>query len=472
MYRLNKETPINGVLIKALVDDFKVSRMSRLQRLGRYYKGEHDILGRVIDDPAKPNNKIVNPYPKYITDIATGYFMGSPVKYSSDDSFLLEKVQPILDRNSDSTHNMELAKQVSIYGVAYELVYLEQSDKPDTVSEIKYDLLEPENTFIVYDNSINAKPLFAVRFYSEQDYITKEMTEVYEVYTPNEVQLYSQGKDTLELVESLPHYFGGVPVVEYKNNAEELGDFEAILSLVDAYDMAVSDTANDINYFSDAYMKLTGMELIDPNQLPLAEGQTPQEAFIELTEEYPDTKFVTAQDLSAMKQNRVLILPEGSGADYLIKSADYQSIEVYKTRLREDIHKFSMTPDLTDTSFASNASGVAMKYKVFGLENIAVNKENMFKGSLQKRMKLITHLLNVRGGNHDSDQVYFTFSRNLPQDNEAVIKMSKELLGLVSHETALSILPSNIVDDVAYEMEQLKQEKTDPSSMYGNLSQE
>lgn len=471
MYRLNKDTVPTGELIKALVDDFKATKMARLQKLDRYYKGQHDILGRVIEDTSKPNNRIVNPYPKYITDMAVGYFMGSPVKYGSqDDESLMEKLQSVLDRNADSTHNMELSKQVSIFGVGFELLYLKEV--PNAVSEIRYALLEPDKTFMVYDNSIDSEPLFAVRFYEEYDFISKESKEFYEVYTSEEYILFTGDSKGLVEVERLEHFFGDVPVIEYKNNAERLGDFELVLTLIDAYDLAVSDTANDLSYFSDAYMKLSGMELVDPSQIPLEAGETFAEALDRLATDYPESNFVTTTDLIAMKQNRMLILPKDSDAQFLTKSVDYQSVEVYKTRTREDIHKFSMTPDLTDTSFASNASGVAMKYKLLGLENTAVTKENMFKGSLQVRVKLITHMLNVRGGNHDYNQVFFSFSRNTPQDNEAIVKMAKELLGLVSHETALGTLPSSIVDDTAYEMEKLQEEKTDPSSMYGNLASE
>ena len=471
MYRLNKDTVPTGELIKALVDDFKATKMARLQKLDRYYKGQHDILGRVIEDTSKPNNKIVNPYPKYITDMITGYFMGSPVKYGTqDDENLMEKLQDVLDKNADSTHNMELSKQVSIFGVGFELLYLKEV--PNAVSEIRYALLEPDKTFMVYDNSIDSEPLFAVRFYEEYDFISKETKEFYEVYTSDEYIMFTGDSKGLVEVERLEHFFGDVPVIEYKNNAEGLGDFELVLSLIDAYDLAVSDTANDLSYFSDAYMKLTGMELIDPSQVPLEAGETFADALERLATDYPESNFVTTTDLIAMKQNRMLILPEGSDAQFLTKSVDYQSVEVYKTRTREDIHKFSMTPDLTDKNFASNTSGVAMKYKERGIELVAISKEHMFKSSLMKRVQMITNLFNIRGGNHDYSQVFFSFTRNIPQDNETAVKMAKELLGLVSHETALGTLPSSIVDDTAYEMEKLQEEKTNPSSMYGNLDSE
>lgn len=433
MYTLSKDTEITPELLLALVDHFSLHSKPRLDRLGRYYETQHDIGKRKFDDPTKPNHRIVNPYPKYITDIATGYFLGAPVKYGTDDDLLMEKLQDLLDNNDDGTHNLSLGKHMSIFGTAFEFVYV------NPVAEIKFTTLDPRSTFVVYDDTVEAAPLFAVRFYSTLDYMENTEQMHVELFTDKAIFHFEKVEDELIERELSSHFFGGVPVIEYKNNEERLGDFEPVLSLVDAYDLAVSDTANDLSYFTDAYLKLSGMEETEP------------------------------EDVARMKQDRVLLIPEGGDASFLVKQSDYNAVEVYKKRLREDIHKFSMTPDLTDSNFASNASGVAMKYKVFGLENVTVNKEGSFKESLSNRMRLLVTMLNVKGGNHDPDGVYFTFHRNLPQDNEALIKMAKELLGLVSHETAISSLPSNIVDDVAFEMKRIEEERT---SSYMNFFDE
>ena len=424
MYRLSKDTEITPELLLALVDHFSFTHKPRLDRLGRYYETQHDIGGRQFEDPTKPNHKIVNPYPKYISDIATGYFLGAPVKYGADDDLLMSKLQELLDNNDDGTHNLSLGKDMSVFGSAFEFIYV------NPVAEIKYTTLDPRSTFVIYDDTVEAAPLFAIRFYTTTDYLENTEQMHVELYTDKAIFRFEKVEDELVEQELSSHFFGGVPVIEYMNNTKGLGDFEPVLSLVDAYDLAVSDTANDLSYFTDAYLKLSGMEETEP------------------------------EDVARMKQDRVLLMPEGGDASFLVKQSDYNAVEVYKKRLREDIHKFSMTPDLTDSSFASNISGVAMKYKVFGLENVTVNKEGSFKQSLSNRMRLIITMLNVKGGNHDPDAVYFTFHRNLPQDNEVLIKATKDLLGLVSHETALSTLPSNIVDDTAFEMKRLEEEKS------------
>ena len=73
-----------------------------------------------------------------------------------------------------------------------------------------------------------------------------------------------------------------------------------------------------------------------------------------------------AEDIQQMKENRVIILDEDGEADWLIKSENDTVSENLKNRYKNDIHKFAKVPDLSDEAFSSNASGVAIKYKLFG----------------------------------------------------------------------------------------------------------
>ena len=53
--------------------------------------------------------------------------------------------------------------------------------------------------------------------------------------------------------------------------------------------------------------------------------------------------------------------------------------ENMKNRFNDEIHKFSSTPDLSDDFFSGNASGVAIKYKLYGTETLTAVKERYFK---------------------------------------------------------------------------------------------
>ena len=57
-----------------------------IQKMMDYQDGIHSpILNRRFVNEFVPNNKLVNNFPKYITTVAVGYFMGNPISYQSVD---------------------------------------------------------------------------------------------------------------------------------------------------------------------------------------------------------------------------------------------------------------------------------------------------------------------------------------------------------------------------------------------------
>lgn len=308
-------------LIIKLIDNHKVFDIPKFNKLQDYYEGKSAILDRVMEE-GKPNNKLVANYPGYIVDMINGYAFGKPISYASTDEQLIEAIQDILNYNDEHAHNKELAKSMGIKGRAYELVYADED------GNLRLARLGAEDCIMVYDTAVNPEPSFAIRYYTISDILTDTNVDYAEVYTKDEIITFQSDGKTYGITERVPHYFGIVPVIEYNNNTEQLGDFEKVLSLIDAYDVACSNKVNDLDYFSDAYLCLIGM---------LGTEQ---------------------EDIIDMKNKRVLLLDENGQASFLIKPSNDAESENVKDRLKSDIHKFSMTPDMTDESFANNASGV------------------------------------------------------------------------------------------------------------------
>ena len=165
-----------------------------------------------------------------------------------------------------------------------------------------------------------------------------------------------------------------------------------------------------------------------------------------------------ADDIKSMKENRVILMDEGTSAEWLTKDVNDTQMENLKKRLEDDIHKFSKCPAMTDENFSSNASGVAMKYKVMGMENVASVKERKFKKGLQRRIELLSNILNLTYGSFDWRAIEITFTRNLPVNVMEVADMVNKLRGIVSNETLLLQLP--FVDDVAAELERIEEENS------------
>jgi SPP1 family phage portal protein len=161
--------------------------------------------------------------------------------------------------------------------------------------------------------------------------------------------------------------------------------------------------------------------------------------------------------IARMKENRVIGLPDREcDVDWLIKSINDVALENYKDRLRKDIHSLSKTPNLDDEEFSGNLSGVAIAYKIWGMDQVQATKERKYKKGLQRRIKLITNILNTAGKNWDWRDIDITFSRNMPQNVVEIADMVTKLRGLVSDETLLSWLPQ--VEDPQIEMDRIAEQ--------------
>ena len=255
MITLNDINELSEKVITRIVDLHRMNDLPRLLELENYYNTKNKIINRVMADPAKPNNKIANPYASYITDTLTGYFVGEPITYNSNDKTLLQDLSMIFEYNDEADENMELAKNASIFGVAYEMLYFSEEDKM-----IRFKPLSPKEVIPIFDKSVEGNLLAVIRYYDDYNVVEDKTYTIIEVIDAVGVSRYSssKGSNTLTLLENYPHYFGMVPVAIYKNNEEERGDFEPVISLIDAYDTMESDSVNDFAYFVDCYLALYG----------------------------------------------------------------------------------------------------------------------------------------------------------------------------------------------------------------------
>lgn len=367
-----------------------------------------------MSDSTKPNNKIANSYASYITDTLVGYFMGKPVSYNANDDKVLEELNMIFEYNDEADENTELAKNASIYGVGYEMLYMSEE-------EVRFKSLDPKQCIPIFDDTIDSNLLAFIRYYDNYDVVQDKTTTIIELITDTTITRYQCGNNysNFTLLDSYKHYFGMVPIAIFKNNEEELGDFETVISLIDAYDKLESDSLNDFEYFVDAYLALYGFT-------------------------------AEPEDIQQMKENRVLLMDEGTSAEWLTKNVSDNNIENIKNRIDADIHKFAKCPNMADKEFASNASGVAIKFKLLGTENKVSIKERKFKRGLQQRLELLASINGVLSDGFDWRSVDIVFSRNIPSNDTDIANMVNTLSGIVSEETLLAQLPfiENVQDEI------------------------
>lgn len=423
-FKLDKNTVITKQLIQDLISEHSQER-SRILKMKNYYNGLNEaIKNRQYTDINKPSNRLYSGYASYITDNFVGYMLGQPVTYKSDNEDLLEKLNLSFLCNDEIDNNTTLAQEQSICGYAYELLYIDED------SNVRFKALDTEDVIVVYENTLEEKELFAIRYI-----LDKDNKGIVYVYTKDRVEAYTIENNELGSIieeECQDNFFIDVPICTYENNRQRIGDFEKVLSLIDAYDFANSDTANDFEYFTNALLVVSGVTM-DEND-----------------EEGRPLNF---------KENRVLNFVDNEGkAEYLIKNINDTALENYKNRINLDIHKFSNVIDISDKNFGNNLSGIAMKYKLLGMENITSIKESKFRKGLMKRIELLTHFLNLAS---TSDYIYTeiipVFTRNIPSNDVETVEMIKQLYGMISDKTLLSQLP--FIEDVQQELDFIEEQR-------------
>ena len=434
---MDKDTVITKELIQKLIKNHSVER-SRILKMKRYYNNENEtITKRVYKDINKPTNRLKHGYASYITDNYVGYMLGKPINYKSDNEDLLEKLNDSFVYNDEVDNNTTLAQEQSICGYAYELLYRDE----DANARFKY--VDTEDMIVVYDNTLEEKELFAIRYIINDNYTDDKGKGICYVYTKDNEEAYILENNELgERIYSEPNYFDDVPVCTYENNRQRLGDFEKHISLIDAYDQANSDTANDFEYFTNALLVISGMLIDDKDE----EGNPVN-----------------------FKENRVLNFADAQAkAEYLIKNINDTALENYKERLNADIMRFSHVMDMTDEKFSGDLSGIAMKYKMQSMEHVTSIKESKFKKGLMKRIELLTSFLSIKTNSlYTYTEVTPVFTRNIPANDVETATMIKDLWGILSEETLMS-LPS-FVENVQAEIERKKKEQEEQLEAMNNI---
>ncbi|WP_270324649.1 phage portal protein [Lactococcus petauri] len=418
----SKDGEITPEVVKEFIEKHK-EEIARYQYLINMYKGIMDIASQKKKDDWKPDNRLAVNFPKYIVDTFTGYFNGIPVKKSHKDSKVLEKLQSFDNLNDMEDEESELAKVACIYGRAYELLYQDEA----TQTNVIYNT--PENMFMVYDDSIKEEPLFAVRYGIDDD--GKIQGEVYTLLET--IEINGEASD-LSFGDRTYNPYPELPVVEFYFNEERMSIFESVISLVNAFNKAISEKANDVEYFSDQYMAFLGAE-------------------------------VDIEDLKNIRSNRVINYyardPEGANkvdVKFLEKPDSDAQTENLLNRLEKLVFLTSMVANISDESFGSS-SGVALAYKLQAMSNLALSFQRKFQSSLNKRYKLFCSLTTNEAGKDSWKDIEYSFTRNEPKDIKEQAETATLLMGVASEETALSVL--SVVPDVKTEIERINKEKAD-----------
>ena len=262
MFKIPSGTPMTPELLGKYMTKHKQEISKRYQKLHDAYENDYDILHNAAKPEYKPDNRIAVNFAKYITDTMNGFFIGVPIKETHDEPAVAAYLEYLDQYNDQDDNNAELAKTCRIYGSGYEMYYV------DEIGNIGITYLSPMQAFMIYDDSILERPLYFVRHYLDADNVEHGSWSDGRI-----VQHFIHNGSYKWVDEPKLHGFDGVPATEYVENEERIGIFEGVLPMINAYNKALSEKANDVDYFADAYMIVLGADMDEEDIKSLRENR-------------------------------------------------------------------------------------------------------------------------------------------------------------------------------------------------------
>ena len=428
-------------------------RLPRLEKLHSYYLAKNPVPMAVSADVAPA----VVDLPKYTVDTLLGYYLGDPVKYTTNDDpnsiplydsvkatvkngeviriSSLKKsdvsIAPILrcyDRQSISEVDSQLGKHLGIYGEAYELLYASADEEPYPKSFV----VDPRFCEMVRDTSIDHNKLFffcydlikginGITYYRVYIYTNRHVHEYRSSSLVGKAicssSLVGKAISTNRLTYSrvkkpVRHFFGEVPAIEYQNGSDRLADFEPAISIVDKLNALTTERCLDKSKYVDSVLALFGYSISD-------------------------------DELDRLKKEKFIdSIPVDGRLEYVQKSFDEASVHVLADDLKRYYHTVTGVVDLQSDLFAGNSSGQALKLKFFAMNTVVRSKIRSVEKGLRKRFEMYNYWLNILGIMPELDRDDFTpvFTLSLPVDEQSIVNTVKQLRGIVDDETLLSQL--------------------------------
>jgi len=424
---------MNSEQIEKHYQDLMV-RATKIKNNTDYVKGRNPVTLEA-EPLKKPDNRITIPMAKIAVDTVHGYsgragdmqLFYEPIKViedNPDDDKYIDLQKQIAEHNEEPIETSELYHSGLTQGFSYELLWVSDDLKLSGIMTPEYKKIPASQVLIIWSKDLKPIKEAALRFqtFGEDNYL--------DIYYP----LYSERWEKIKNSNGWIHNKEGdtvypytkVPMIEYGINEDKESLFESEKGLIDSNDKILNKTVNEIDRFNALIALMPGEITKEVKDKLIDVGVIDNLQQFDKWPEYMQKNLSGINDLY-------------TGAAKWVKDLFFQSVSV---------------PDFSDKDFLNAASGVAMSYKLIGLEFLASKIDTYFQRGLHERFELINDVIGIT----DYKLVIKT-NRNLPVDRLATAEIALKLLGIVSKETLLRFLPIEIVDDAEKELERLEGEK-------------
>lgn len=438
-----------------VISHWQSNQLPRLEMLHDYYYSHNGGILRRESRTRGSDYRKSSPFARQISDFLTSYSVSNAVAPIFKENDAHEQFDKFNRINDIDSLNYDIWLDTSVFGRGYELVYRNRDKETHSVR------IDPREAFVIYNLDIEPTPIAFVRVVSNplHDDGKRDIT-VYKTDGTYSYHAVPANGNLGRYTDFVPNAFDDVPVIEYMNNNERVGDFEPVIGLIDLYDFANNDTANWLSDLPDSTLVLSG----DIDSMLGTGNEYDEDGF-------EDTEIGKHKVLKELKDSNLLTLRTGIGAngqeiptkaEYLHPEYDVNGQESYKKRLEDDIFRGSYVPNLAQLSVGGSISGIAMKYKLLGTIEISERKRRFFEKGLRQRYNIVAEV--------DTaikpllPELVFRFTDNLPTDNATIAKQLHDAGLKLPQEYLAGLLPD--VDDVDAFMDSVQREENAITDQY------
>lgn len=427
------------------LDDIRQQRMWLIRENTAYVKGNNPET--LNEEPTKkPDNRITIPFAKMAVETLCGYAgRAGDITINWENITTIEeeakskkaaKLDPYIEIQKQIAEHNEMELETSqLYevgitqGESYELFWI-STDTGGLDIMPEYKKIPNVEIALIWSSDIKRKLEAALRFW------VVGKNHFLDVYYPEKSERWEKPSDSWIRNEEgdTVYPYKEVPLAIYPVNSDTVSIFQAEKDIITGNDKMLNKSVNEVDRFNAMialFPQLVSKEMADK----LVEMHLIDD--LEQFEKWPQ---YLQKDLNGVKEFYTMV-------------AD---------RLEKFFHKSIKIPDFSDENFVNAQSGLAMAFKLIGLEFLAAKIDMYFYKGLKQRNKLINDVIGMNSKiTTDDYKLVITSKRNLPMDKPAIVEMVLKLNGILSRETLLRFLPEDIVDDVEAELLRLEGEVPD-----------
>jgi SPP1 family phage portal protein len=369
------------------------------------------IKARTAIGATKVNHRLHTPFDRTIVTNKSSYMLGSVPTIETEDETAKEQIEAVWHRNNFDSLILENGQSAAKSGDGYTIF-----SSPEGVDELVLTKLPDWQAVVIYDQ-VAGEPEYGLLWYPVDDGNFKG-TE-HKFYDMTTVWTFRGSGDSMMLVKSEPHGVGNMPIIEWSNNTERLGDVELTITLQDAYDILDSDLSSEVTQLRLAYLLVTGVTAID--------------------EEW----------VQKLQETGVLAVDENGDAKFLTKDMQSDKVMAIMADMESRIYRYSNSYNPDELGRDKSLTAFQIRQKLFKLEQSSKETELSFKRSLARMTKIIAEFNGaLNRPTFDASEIAYTFQRNVPENMIENLKGAREAGFMLSQRQMAALMPFEVDQDL------------------------